>query len=92
MAKRPRKLAVVKTFPLAKVEEPRWTPLSVLEEFTEDVRSGKIKAENVMVFYVAKNAEGRLIPHHWTQNVSIAEQIAYGELIKTLALEEWKTP
>lgn len=90
MAKRRRTLALVKAFQVQKKEEP-WTPLGVLEEFVADVRSGKLHPQKVMIFYVEPDADGRLRPHYWCQQVSIAEQMAYGELIKALALEDWKS-
>lgn len=91
MAKRRKKLAVVKTFPAPKVQ-PAWTPISVFEEFIADMKAGKIKPEKTMIFYLETNAAGRLIPHYWCQSISTAEQIAFGELIKHLAMQDWQEP
>lgn len=82
-------LAVVAPFPTKK-EEPRWSPLSMLEEFTEKVRSGEITADCVMVFYVEVDKEKRQYPRYWTQNVGVERQIAFAEWLKMSALEDWK--
>lgn len=69
-----------------------WTPLELLTEFTEKVRDGRIVASNLMVFYVEREPDGTLRPHYWVANVSTAEQIAYGELMKQMALDDWRNP
>lgn len=82
------KLSVV-DFPKEKVQVV-WTPESCIQEFLDDVKAGRVVPNNVMIFYVEENKEGRLVPHYWLQNVSHSEQIAYGTLIQQMALEDWR--
>lgn len=87
---RRRKLHAVATFPKPKTEA-RWTPIGVLKDFLADVESGKIVPDCVMIFWVERREDGRFVPHYWTQNVTNPLQIGYGELIKSMALEDWKS-
>ncbi len=74
----------------AKKAEPKWDPRDALKEFVADVESGKITLGNVMIFWVEPTPDGRRVPHYWLGNVSITEQIAYGELVKTMAMDDWR--
>lgn len=67
-----------------------WQPVEALREFLQDVITGKIEPANVMIFWVENRPDGRRVPHYWTAQVSILEQIGYGELIKTMAMEDWR--
>lgn len=81
MAERPKLVAMP-----AKPVVARWSPVDALEEFLSKVRSGEIKVENLMVFWIADDHH----PHYWMANCSLLQQVAFGELIKAQALEEWK--
>lgn len=83
-------LALVATFPKEKIKAEPWSPLECLEEFLRDVRDGKVQPQNVMIFYVEADDNGRLRPHYWCQNVSNADQIAYGALIQHMGIEDWR--
>lgn len=65
----------------------RQTHLEFLEEFVADVRSGKIQIKTTMIFYL----DEQNVPHYWTKNCTIAEQIAFGALVSQQGLSEWKT-
>lgn len=63
------------------------TPLELLEELVADVRAGKVTiAKGPLVFWL--NADGR--PQLWRKSVSTLEQIGYGELVKQMAMDEWR--
>lgn len=64
----------------------RQTHLQFLEEFVEDVRAGKIQPKTTMIFYL----DEKDVPHYWTKNCTIAEQIAFGALVSQQGLNEWK--
>lgn len=85
-----RKLTVVAKFPQtdeAKVKGQ--SAIELLEEFVADVRAGKENLDNGKVFIFWLDEKWR--PRMWRKGTSILEQIGYGELIKAMAMEEWRT-
>lgn len=73
-----------------KAPEPKWDPTDALKEFVSGVESGKIVLANVMIFWVEPTPDGRRVPHYWTAGCSVLEQIGYGELIKQMAMDDWR--
>lgn len=70
--------------------EPPWSPEQMVANFLDEIRSGAVKPTNLMVFFLTKDADGRLRPETWSANVSHVEAIAFCQLEIARALEDWR--
>lgn len=70
--------------------EPPWTPEKILEDFLADLRAGKVKPTNLMMFWLEREPNGNLRPHTWYANVDTTERIAFHQFGIHLAIEEWR--
>lgn len=68
-----------------------WTAEAMLLALLEEVRSGKTRPENMMVFFMTLEPNGSYRPQTWLQNISVAEEIAYHHLGITKAIERWRS-
>lgn len=62
----------------------------MLEEILDGVKTGKINPAAMMVFYTEPTGDGNFRPCYFTKNVSVPDQIAFGQLMTAMALQEWK--
>lgn len=67
-----------------------WSPVELLEAFLESIRAGTVTPANLMVFFCEREPDGRLRPHTWSANISTTEAIAFCELEKQRAIEDWR--
>lgn len=64
----------------------------LIRQFHEAIGAGKVKPQSMMVFYIEEDANGGLRPHYWTFNMGTGDRIAFGELVRVQAIEEWRNP
>ena len=74
----------------ADAPKPAWTPEQLVAEFLDEIKAGKVKPSNLMVFWLEETPDGNLRPHRWIANVTRAEEIAFHSLGITRAIEDWR--
>lgn len=89
MPPRKPKAPVVSLVPKPAKPEP-WTPLAMLEQFVEEVRTGKLQPTGLMIFTLNQLPNGNRQPETWLANVSVEERIAFCQLETARALKDWQ--
>lgn len=91
-AKKPALRVVEKVTPISTKSKSgdSWTPLQLLESFVTDVKAGKTVPEKIMLHWMEANPNGTSSPRRWQAGCSRSEEIAFCELAKLMAMEDWK--
>lgn len=66
-----------------------WTGIQCLKKFIDDVESGKVQPDKVIILWFTLNSDGSVNPHHWYAQIDRCEEIALLETAKQLAIGEW---
>lgn len=91
LRRRPRGRLKLASFPVkVQTEHPSWTCVEMLEDLLADVKSGRATPHAMMVFYTEQQPNGNFRPHYYLKNVSASDQIAFGQLITSMALDSWR--
>lgn len=90
MTRRRRKASIFSLVERRPPIDKPWSPVELLEEFVAEIKAGKVKPDNLMVFFLESQPDGRQRPHVWSANVSRAEAIAFCQLETARSIEEWR--
>lgn len=77
-------------FPKPQEPKANWTPIQLLEEFLEEIRTGKETPICLQVSWIEELPNGNRCPRFWHAGCTIAEQISFTELIKMRLINIWK--
>lgn len=67
--------------------------IGLLKELIAEIEAGKAKPDKLCVFFMeCGTTPESWRPRYWYTGVDTTERIAYGELMKLQAIEDWRTP
>lgn len=64
--------------------------LDMLAKIAAEIIAGTVSPSQVVVFYMEKQPNGNFKPTTWFTGCSVPDRMAYAELLKANALEEWR--
>lgn len=95
MAKKARRLSVVpfKARPTqTEAEHVQRTCRDMLMEMVADIDAGKLAPSTMLIVFgvPVQNESGNFTPGYWQHGLGTTDVVAYAELVKVMALENWK--
>lgn len=77
-------------FPRPEPTVESWSPEDCVAEFLADIRSGKARPAKILVAFFEEKDDGSLVPHRWYAGLPRIQEIALLEILKQMAVEEWR--
>lgn len=68
-----------------------WSPVQALETLLADVKAGKIHPAQIVIVWTDSRSDGSKQVHRWKAQVDRTEEIAYLDVARLQAIEDWRS-
>lgn len=68
-----------------------WSPVQAIETFLADVKAGKIHPAQIVIVWTDSRSDGSKQIHRWKAQVDRTEEIAFLDVARLQAIEEWRS-
>lgn len=67
-----------------------WTGEQMIQTFLDDIKSGAIDPQKIMIVWFSVDERGAMRPHRWFANLTKIEEVALLQLAQQISIDDWK--